>query len=141
LIRAAEPVFIDTGAWIAVAVAADPHHEEAAAIWTGLLARGAKPVVSVPVAVETFTYLQRKVGLPVAQAWQTAAFATPRLSVVDCTAADLKAAWPWLERKDLHKLGIVDALSFVVMKRHKLRYAFTFDAHFHSAGFKVVRQR
>lgn len=141
MIRPGEAVFVDTGAWIAVTVAADPHHEEAAHIWTELLQRGAKPVLSVPVAVETFTYLQRKVALPVAQAWRAAAFATPRLSVVDCTAADLKAAWPWLERRDLHKLGVVDALSFVAMKRHKIRYAFTFDAHFDSAEFKIVRVR
>lgn len=141
MIRAGDAVFVDTGAWIAVTVAGDPHHEEAASIWAGLLERGAKPVVSIPVAVETFAYLQRKIGPPVAQAWRTAALATPRLSVLECTAADLKSAWPWLERRDLHKLGIVDALSFVLMKRHKLRYAFTFDAHFASAGFKIVRNK
>jgi predicted nucleic acid-binding protein len=141
LIRAGESVFVDTSAWIAVAVAADAHHEEAATIWTGLLEGGVKLVLSIPVAIETFTYLQRKVGAPVAQAWRAATVATPRLSVMECTGADLKAAWPFLERRDLSKLRIVDALSFVLMKWHKVRHVFTFHGHFHAAGFKIVRRK
>jgi predicted nucleic acid-binding protein len=57
VIRAGELVFVDTGAFIAAAVVVDKHHEEAAAIWDELLAKGARPVTSVPVVIETFTYL------------------------------------------------------------------------------------
>jgi predicted nucleic acid-binding protein len=139
MIRAGEEVFVDTGAWIAAAVTADPHHGPAAEIWNEVVARGGRPSTSVPVMIETFTYLQRKLGLPVAQAFRLAAAGTPRLTILECTAADLKAAWSWLERRDLHKLGIVDATSFVLMKKRKIRRAFTFDAHFVAAGFKMVR--
>lgn len=139
MIQAGERIFIDTGAWIAAAVVVDAHHADATALWTELLAQGGRALTSVPVIIETFTYMQRGLGPDVAQAWRSAMTTTPRLTVLDCAAADLAAAWAWLERRDLHKLGLVDATSFVLMKKHKLRRAFTFDAHFATAGFKVLR--
>lgn len=139
MIQTSERIFVDSGAWIAAAVFADIHHHEASALWTELLVQGGRPFTSVPVIVETFTYLQRRLDPEIAQAWRSALSTTPRLAVLDCTAADLAAAWPWLERRDLRKLGLVDATSFVLMKKHKLRRAFTFDAHFDAAGFKVLR--
>jgi predicted nucleic acid-binding protein len=138
VIRAGDRIFVDTGAWIAAAVAADRHHQEASALWRQMLERGAKACTSVPVILETFTYLQRTLGLEVALAWRAALDGTPRLEVFDCPAADLAASWHWLERRDLHKLGIVDATSFVLMKKHKLRRAFTFDVHFAAAGFTLL---
>jgi len=93
----------------------------------------------VPVVIETFTYLQRGLGPAVAQAWRSALATMPRLSILDCTAAELALAWPWFERRDLHRPGVVDATSFVLMKKHELRRAFTFDAHFAAAGFKILR--
>jgi predicted nucleic acid-binding protein len=138
VIRAGDRVFVDTGAWIAAAIMADTHHEEASAHWTQLLERGAKPCTSVPVVLETFTYLQRGLGPGVALAWRAALAGTPRLEIFDCTAGDLALSWQWLERRDLHKLGLVDATSFVLMKKHKLRRAFTFDVHFATAGFSLL---
>ena len=139
MIQPGERIFVDTGAWIAAAVVADTHHDDATALWTELMAQGGRPLTSVPVIIETFTYMQRGLGPEVAQAWRSAISTTPRLAVLDCTAADLAAAWPWLERRDLRKLGLVDATSFVLMKKHKLRRVFTFDAHFAVAGFNVLR--
>jgi predicted nucleic acid-binding protein len=138
VIRAGDRIFVDTGAWIAASVAADAHHGEASELWRHLLERGGKPCTSVTVVLETFTYLQRRLSPQVALAWRAALVQTPRLEVFDCTAADLEAAWPWLDRRDLHKLGLVDATSFVLMKRHKLRRAFSFDAHFATAGFTLL---
>ncbi|MSO34839.1 MAG: hypothetical protein EXQ50_12155 [Acidobacteria bacterium] len=51
---------------------------------------------------------------------------------------DLERAWPYFERTDLHKLSAVDALSFVLMAERRIRVAFAFDAHFATAGFRVV---
>ena len=35
------------------------------------------------------------------------------------------------------KVGFTDAISFVLMSRHGLTTAFTFDRHFEDAGFLV----
>ena len=138
MIRAGDRIFVDTGAWIGAAIAVDAHHQRASALWKQLLERGAKPCTSVPVVLETFTYLQRGLGSGVALAWRAALAGTPRLEIFDCSAGDLAPSWRWLERRDLHKLGIVDATSFILMKKHKLRRAFTFDVHFATAGFAVL---
>ena len=39
---------------------------------------------------------------------------------------------------DLHKLSAVDATSFTIMKRARIRLAFAFDHHFAVAGFRLV---
>ena len=138
MIRAGGRFFVDTGAWVALAVALDSHHASAAATWSALLAQGCRPCTSVPVVIETFTWLQRGLGPQVGRAWKEALGTAPRLEVLECSPADLSAAWAWLDRKDLHKLGLVDATSFVLMKRHKLRAAFAFDVHFATAGFSLL---
>jgi len=58
--------------------------------------------------------------------------------VLECSAADVTRAWAYFRRRDLHKLSAVDATSFVLMTRNKIRVAFTFDQHFLIAGFRGV---
>ena len=136
--RAAELVFVDTAAWIALALTRDPLHARARQAWDQLLGVGARLHTSVPVVLETFTFLDRNATRDVALAWKGAMTAVSRLKVLPCTAKDLERAWPYLERIDLHKLSAVDAMSFVVMAEHRIRVAFAFDAHFATAGFRVV---
>jgi predicted nucleic acid-binding protein len=50
----------------------------------------------------------------------------------------LEEAWPYFQRRDLHKLSAVDATSFVLMSHEKIRTAFAFDHHFAMAGFRLV---
>jgi predicted nucleic acid-binding protein len=59
-----------------------------------------------------------------------------RFEVLPCSPDDMDAAFAYFDRKDLHKLGLVDATSFVIMRRHRIRVAFTFDTHFVTAGFR-----
>jgi predicted nucleic acid-binding protein len=95
-------------------------------------------VVSVPVILETFTYLQRKVSHDLAERWWVSLDEVQFLERVDCTVAELKAAMKYFGKKDLHKLSLVDATSFVLMRKHKLRVAFSFDTHFAAAGFRLA---
>lgn len=138
MIRAGERVFVDTGAWIALALVQDSMHARARDIWTSLLEAGARPFVSVPVLLETFTFLQRKVSADVAEHWWDSLEEVRFLERLECAPTDLKAAMKFFARRDLHKLGLVDATSFVLMRKHKLRVAFAFDAHFATAGFRLA---
>jgi len=138
MIRAGERVFVDTGAWIALAIVRDSMHERAREAWTSLLEAGARPIVSVPVLLETFTYLQRKVSQDVASRWWDSLATVRFLERVECSTSDLNAAMKFFQRRDLHKLSLVDATSFVIMRKHKVRVAFTFDTHFAAAGFRLA---
>ena len=136
--RARERVFVDTGAWIALALTRDPLHERAAETWARLLGAGAVLHTSVSVVVETFTFLDRNTTRAVAFAWKESLSSIPRLKVLPCTTRDLQHAWKYFERADLHKLSAVDAVSFVLMTDRRIRVAFAFDGHFATAGFRIL---
>ena len=73
-----------------------------------------------------------------AERWWESLSAVRFLERVDCTHAHVKAAMTYFAQKDFHKLSLVDATSFVLMRKHRLRVAFTFDAHFAAAGFRLA---
>jgi len=54
-----------------------------------------------------------------------------------CASGDLTRAWPYF-KKNLHKLSAVDASSFALMKKQRIRTAFAFDHHFPEVGFRMV---
>lgn len=136
--RSGELVFVDTGAWIALALTRDPLHTRAAETWTELIGSGARLHTSVPVVLETFTFLDRNTTRTVALAWKDSLEAVPKLRVLPATRRDLQRAWKYFDCPDLHKLSAVDALSFVLMTERRIRVAFAFDTHFAAAGFRMV---
>lgn len=136
--RSPQAVFVDTGAWIALALTRDPLHARAREAWERLTAEGARPHTSIPVVMETFTFLDRNASRTAALTWRASLLNVPRLKILPCTAKDLERAWPHFERADLHKLSAVDAVSFVLMSDRRIRVAFAFDTHFAAAGFRLV---
>jgi predicted nucleic acid-binding protein len=131
-------VFVDTGAWIALALTQDPLHRRAVEQWEQLQRLGARLHTSLPVVLETFTFLDRNSERRVALTWKDSLATVHRLKILDFRAADLQMAWTWFERKNLHKLSAVDATSFVLMTAFRIRLAFTFDHHFVTAGFRLI---
>jgi predicted nucleic acid-binding protein len=136
--RQSESVFVDSGAWIALALVKDPLHRQAREQWTLLREIGAKLHTSVPVIVETFTFLDRNANRDVALVWKESIYKPGAVKIVPCELRDLEFAWEYFLRADIHKLSVVDATSFVVMKRLRIRLAYTFDHHFAVAGFRLV---
>lgn len=136
--RQGEAVFIDSGAWIALALSRDPLHEQARDQWDLLQGAGTKLHTSVPVVIETFTFLERNANRDVALAWKDSIYKPGTAKILPCELRDLKLSWQYFQRKDLHKLSAVDATSFAIMKRTGIRLAFTFDHHFSVIGFRLV---
>lgn len=54
------------------------------------------------------------------------------------TDADWDAAWEAYRRGESGNAGLVDHLSFVVMRRLAVTRAFTNDRHFAAAGFEIL---
>ncbi len=136
--RDRQTVFVDSGAWIALALVQDPLHGRARESWDKLLSSGALIRTSIPVVLETFTFLDRNADRDVALAWKGAIERQPDLEVIECRVDDLRHAWSYFTRRELHKLSAVDATSFAIMKRRKIRTAFAFDHHFAAVGFRLV---
>ena len=138
MIRQGEPVFVDSGAWIALALSRDPLHAQAREQWDLLRAAGARLHTSVPVVIETFTFLDRNANRDVALAWKDSVARPGTLNILPCDLRDLQRTWEYFRRGDLHKLSAVDATSFAIMKRAQIRLAYTLDHHFAVVGFRMV---
>lgn len=136
--RHGEAAFVDSGAWIALALSRDPFHPQAREQWDVLHGTGAKLHTSIPVVIETFTFLERNANRDVALAWKESIYEPRTVKILPCELRDLERAWEYFRRTDLHKLSAVDATSFAIMKRWRIRLAFTFDHHFSVAGFRLL---
>jgi predicted nucleic acid-binding protein len=58
--------------------------------------------------------------------------------LVEPTPQEIEAAWSAYDRGEAAQAGIVDHVSFVVMRRLGITEAFTNDRHFQTAGFKTL---
>ena len=136
--RQREAAFVDSGAWIALALSRDSLHAQAREHWEILQRAGARLHTSIPVVIETFTFLERNANRDVALAWKDSIHKPGTVKLLSCELRDLDQSWEYFRRKDLHKLSAVDATSFTIMKRARIRLAFAFDHHFAVAGFRMV---
>jgi predicted nucleic acid-binding protein len=136
--RQGEAVFVDSGAWIALALSRDPLHAQAREQWDLLQGAGAKLHTSIPVVIETFTFLDRNANRDVALAWKQSIYRRNLTRILACEPRDLEQSWEYFRRSGLHKLSAVDATSFAIMKRARIRVAYTFDHHFAVVGFRLV---
>jgi uncharacterized protein len=136
--RHGEGVFVDSGAWIALALSKDPLHRQARDQWDVLRESAARLHTSIPVVIETFTFLERNANPDVALTWKDFIAKPGAVKILPCELRDLEQSWEYFRRADFHKLSAVDATSFVIMTRWRLRIAYTFDHHFAVAGFRFV---
>jgi predicted nucleic acid-binding protein len=136
--RHGEAVFVDSGAWIALALSRDRLHVEARKLWDLLQGANAALLTSVPVVIETFTFLDRNANRHVALAWKDAIYQPRTVKILACELRDLHQSWEYFRRADLHKLSAVDATSFAIMRRMRIRLAFAFDHHFAAVGFRLL---
>ena len=68
--RTGDAVFVDSGAWIALALTGDPLHPRAAEAWELIARQRARLHTSVPIVLETFTFLDRNSRQDIAIAWK-----------------------------------------------------------------------
>jgi predicted nucleic acid-binding protein len=73
---------------------------------------------------------------PAVKQWREALFASN--AIIDPTHDDQAQAWTAFDRGEAGDAGIVDYVSFIVMRRLEINRAFTNDAHFRAAGFETL---
>jgi uncharacterized protein len=128
--------FVDTSFWVALASARDARHASA----EQLAATTAGPLItSNHVVGETWTFLRRRHGHASAVASVRTIRAIPRLAIDHVDEALEIDAWRWLQRRDEREYSFVDATSFALMRRRRIREALAFDGDFSAAGFVELR--
>jgi predicted nucleic acid-binding protein len=128
--------FVDTSFLVALQVARDAHHSDAATLWRATTDR---LVTTTYVVGETWTVLRRRAGHVAATSFYRGATTEPRLDVLPVSEAVEVDAWRWLLRHDEREYSYVDATSFAFMRDKRIREALAFDGDFSAAGFVEVR--
>ena len=88
---------------------------------------------------ETWTFLARRAGHRSAVQFVEAAGKLSSLTVRQVDDDVQSEAWRWLRRHDERSYSFVDATSFAMMRRLRVREALAFDGDFSAAGFTEVR--
>ena len=128
--------FVDTSYWIARLLPRDSWHPEARRLSR---TPTAGPLVTTNLVLgETWTYLRRRSGHRPAMAWlDGVAAGTVRTETIDRQLED--DAWAWLRIHDERPYSFVDATSFALMRKLRIREALAFDGDFAAAGFVELR--
>lgn len=128
--------FVDTSFWFATLHQRDTHHLEAAAL---AHTEAGRLVTSNHVVGETWTLLRHRVSHSAATGFLDWVLRLPRLEISWVDETTESDAWTWLRRHDERKYSFVDATSFSLMRRRRIREALAFDGDFTAAGFVEVR--
>jgi uncharacterized protein len=128
-------IFVDTGAFLALYLSRDQYHREARTIFPSL----PRPFsTSNHVVDELATLLGRIAGFRYAADRVDDLCASESVEVLPSTRDDEVAAIRWMRKYADKEISFTDCLSFAMMRRLGIRNAFTFDRHFHDAGFQVI---
>lgn len=125
--------FVDTSALLAVVNADDAQHPVAADRWRALVERDIALVTTNYVVVETLAVAQSRQGLPAVRALQQEVL--PIMCTEWVTPEDHAQGIAAVLSAGRRRLSLVDAVSFVVMRRLGIREFVGFDPHFGQHGF------
>jgi predicted nucleic acid-binding protein len=131
-------ILLDTSALYALADAADSNHAAARRALEEIEENGEDLFLHSYVLLESFALLHRCHGLEIA-ARVSRETRSLKTVIVDRDLHD--EAVQWLEKVKGRGPSLVDAVSFLVMRRHGVKTAFAFDSDFEAAGFRVKPSR
>ena len=130
-------IFVDTSFWVALHNRRDSWHGEARALIKRFA--GHQLATTNHVRGETWTFLRRRAGHSAAVAFLDVLETTPRVRLTQVSEQAEQRALIWLRRHDEREYSFVDATSFDVMRRLRIREAFAFDGDFAAAGYVELR--
>ncbi|MFN0074026.1 MAG: type II toxin-antitoxin system VapC family toxin [Chloroflexota bacterium] len=134
----AREVFVDSGAWIALAVDRDQWHKSAVREYRELVDLKVLFITSNLVIAETYIMIRARGGHAAGMGFLLSVRSSPRVEVIRSDLAIELAAERILGQFDDQDFSFTDAVSFSVMHARQLSEAFAFDHHFAVAGFQMI---
>ena len=129
-------IFVDTGAFIGRYIQKDQHHAESKRGWERLERSGQRIFTSNHVIDEFATLLARKTTYSFAAKKVRLVVGADAFEILRTDGEDESRAVDLFEKYASAEVSFTDCLSFVAMRKAKIKKAFTFDAHFGKAGFE-----
>ena len=133
-----DDVFVDTSAWIALTDKGDLHHKEAASSYPSIFKNHKNLITSNLVIAETYIVLLKELRHEAAIEFLERIKASARILKI-CSNESIETEAEGILVKYIDQdFSYADAVSFVIMKRQKIRKAFCFDKYFMTAGFTNI---
>jgi predicted nucleic acid-binding protein len=126
-------VFLDTVGLIAVWDQADQWHIAADAVYRNLLSEGRRLMTTEAILLECGNAASRRPYRHRVHALRQSLVEEGLLIIP--TPNEIELAWLNYQQGAADGAGIVDQISFIVMRRLGIDEAFTNDSHFRAAGF------
>lgn len=130
-------LFIDTGAIIARYLTKDQHHQIAIKKWDEIKKNQEKCYTSNFILDETFTLLGRWAGHTFAAETAHLIYTSAAFTILRPEQHDEVSAIHLFTKYADQSISFTDCVSFVLMKKEKIKRVFSFDQHFNFAGFKL----
>ena len=130
-------VFVDSSAHLALIDEDDDHHQEAATIFERLIDGRFRFFTSNTVIIEAHALILSTMGIDRASTFLRDTESS-RIAIVRTRAADEERAKQLIFRYRDKRFSFTDAISFVVMERLGIPYAFSFDRNFAQYGLTVL---
>ncbi len=128
-------IFVDTGAFLGLYHDTDQYHAQAVRLWPTL----DRPVLTSNHVVDEFaTGLSRIAGYRFATDRVADLYASSVIDVLTSVREDEIEALKWMRKYADQRVSFTDCISFALMRRYRIKTAFTFDRHFRVAGFDVL---
>lgn len=131
-----EPVFLDTVGLLALWNRRDQWHTEARAVFDEVVVARTRLMTTSEVLLECGNAAARHPFRQLVVQLRDQLDAGGDL--LNPSPAEVEEAWTLYARGDAAQAGIVDHISFAVMRREGLTKAFSNDQHFHAAGFETL---
>jgi len=131
-------LFVDTGAFIALADADDENHKRAAAFYRDARERGVRFITTNFVVCETLNYLRARISHPIAVLFLENLKKSGFVEIATATPSVENEAFTIFKRYADKDFSFTDCTSFSMMRSLKLKNAFAFDKHF--GQFEGIRR-
>ncbi len=133
----ASAVLVDTGAFIALAINDDTHHQEAIECSLNIMERRLPVLVGLPTIYETYRKFLFNYSQSVAIRFIERVYGS-NYTVIRTLPEDESEAIRLIQKYASLRLTLTDAANMAIMKRLKIARAFSFDAHFFQVGFMRI---
>ena len=129
-------IFADTSAFFALIVQDDLMHVRARENFAYFSKNDVQLLTSSYILLETFTLLQRRIGLEAVQDFNAKIF--PLLEIIWVDAEWHNRAIQRVLVQKRKDISLTDCLSFEIMEALEITEAYTFDRHFADHGFTIA---
>ena len=130
-------VFVDSSAYLALLDADDEHHADAVQVVQRVIEHRYRQFTTNVIVIEAHALILSTLGVQRAGRFLRD-MDESRTAIVRVRAQDEERAKVIIFRYGDKDFSFADAISFVVMQRLRILYAFSFDQHFAQHGFSIL---